>query len=56
MAGGPAHVIGNLMGGATSLGVAINRPDLVRKLVLMGAAGLDIANPGPQPPRRPGRL
>ena len=47
VAGGPAHVIGNSMGGATSLGVAINRPDLVRKLVLMGAAGLDIANPDP---------
>jgi 2-hydroxy-6-oxo-6-(2'-aminophenyl)hexa-2,4-dienoate hydrolase len=45
--GGPAHIIGNSMGGATSLGVAINRPDLLRKLVLMGAAGLDIANPDP---------
>ena len=46
-AGGPAHVIGNSMGGATALGVAINRPELLRKLVLMGAAGLDIANPDP---------
>jgi 2-hydroxy-6-oxo-6-(2'-aminophenyl)hexa-2,4-dienoate hydrolase len=43
--GGPAFVIGNSMGGATALGVAIKRPDLVEKLVLMGAAGLDIANP-----------
>lgn len=42
---GPVHLIGNSMGGATSLGVAINRPDLLDKLVLMGAAGLDIANP-----------
>jgi pimeloyl-ACP methyl ester carboxylesterase len=33
------------MGGATALGVTIQRPDLVRKLVLMGAAGLDISNP-----------
>ena len=46
IAGGrPVHLIGNSMGGATSLGVAIHRPDLVDKLVLMGAAGLDIANP-----------
>lgn len=43
--GKPVHLIGNSMGGATSLGVAINRPDLLNKLVLMGAAGLDIANP-----------
>jgi pimeloyl-ACP methyl ester carboxylesterase len=43
--GGPTHIIGNSMGGATALGVAIRRPDLLRKLVLMGAAGLDIANP-----------
>lgn len=45
VAQGPAHVIGNSMGGATALGVAIRRPDLLKKLVLMGAAGLDIANP-----------
>jgi len=43
--GGPVHLIGNSMGGATALGVTIQRPDLVRKLVLMGAAGLDISNP-----------
>lgn len=47
VAGGPAHIIGNSMGGATALGVAITRPDLLRKLILMGAAGLDIANPDP---------
>src|SRR5277367_3541374 len=47
--GGPAHIIGNSMGGATALGVAIKRPDLLRKLVLMGAAGLDISNPDPAP-------
>ncbi len=46
---GPVHLIGNSMGGATALGVTIQRPDLVRKLVLMGAAGLDIANPDPAP-------
>jgi 2-hydroxy-6-oxo-6-(2'-aminophenyl)hexa-2,4-dienoate hydrolase len=42
-----ADVIGNSMGGATALGVAMERPDLVRKLVLMGSAGLAIANPDP---------
>jgi len=46
IAGGkPVLLIGNSMGGATALGVTIQRPDLIRKLVLMGAAGLDIANP-----------
>jgi pimeloyl-ACP methyl ester carboxylesterase len=45
---GPVNLIGNSMGGATSLGVAMARPDLVRKLVLMGSAGLDIANPDPE--------
>jgi pimeloyl-ACP methyl ester carboxylesterase len=45
----PAYLIGNSMGGATALGVTIARPDLVRKLVLMGAAGLDISNPDPAP-------
>jgi pimeloyl-ACP methyl ester carboxylesterase len=47
--GKPVHLIGNSMGGATALGVTIQRPDLVKKLVLMGAAGLDIANPDPKP-------
>ena len=47
--GEPVHLIGNSMGGATALGLTIQRPDLVKKLVLMGAAGLDIANPDPAP-------
>ncbi len=47
--GKPVFLIGNSMGGATALGVTIARPELVRKLVLMGAAGLDIANPDPAP-------
>lgn len=34
-------LVGNSMGGATSLGVAMERPDLVANLVLMGAAGYD---------------
>lgn len=36
---GPALLIGNSMGGCTSLGVAIQRPDLVDSLVLMGSGG-----------------
>ena len=43
----PVLLIGNSMGGATALGVTIEHPELVRKLVLMGAAGLDISNPDP---------
>ncbi|WP_397476281.1 alpha/beta fold hydrolase [Pusillimonas sp.] len=43
------NLIGNSMGGATSLGACIQRPDLVKKLVLMGAAGLDVNNPDPTP-------
>lgn len=37
---GPVHLIGNSMGGSTSTGVAVNRPDLVRKVVLMGSGGI----------------
>jgi pimeloyl-ACP methyl ester carboxylesterase len=36
---GPARLIGNSMGGCTSLGVAMKRPDLVDSLVLMGSGG-----------------
>jgi 2-hydroxy-6-oxo-6-(2'-aminophenyl)hexa-2,4-dienoate hydrolase len=35
-----ASLVGNSMGGATALGVAMMRPELVDKLVLMGSAGL----------------
>jgi 2-hydroxy-6-oxo-6-(2'-aminophenyl)hexa-2,4-dienoate hydrolase len=38
---GPATLIGNSMGGATSIGVAVARPELVKRLVLMGSAGLN---------------
>lgn len=41
------RVIGNSMGGATALGLAITSPERVKKLVLMGSAGLNIANPDP---------
>jgi 2-hydroxy-6-oxo-6-(2'-aminophenyl)hexa-2,4-dienoate hydrolase len=35
-------LVGNSMGGATAIGVAVERPDLVGKLVLMGSAGLNV--------------
>lgn len=38
---GPATLIGNSMGGATAIGVAVARPELVKRLVLMGSAGLN---------------
>jgi len=34
------HIIGNSLGGALALHIANKRPDLVNKMVLMGAAGL----------------
>jgi len=37
---GGCALVGNSMGGATGIGVAVERPDLLRKLVLMGSAGL----------------
>ncbi|WP_421730087.1 alpha/beta fold hydrolase [Brevundimonas sp.] len=42
-------MVGNSMGGATAIGVALNRPELIRRLVLMGSAGLPIPErPSPQ--------
>lgn len=38
---GPVNMIGNSMGGAATLGVAMKRPDLLNKIVLMGSAGLN---------------
>jgi 2-hydroxy-6-oxo-6-(2'-aminophenyl)hexa-2,4-dienoate hydrolase len=35
-----AAIIGNSMGGLTAMGVAVDRPDLVNRLVLMGSAGV----------------
>lgn len=34
------HIIGNSMGGALTLHIAHKRPDLVKKMVLMGAVGI----------------
>lgn len=41
LAVGPAHLVGNSMGGATAIGVAVERPELVQRMVLMGSAGLN---------------
>jgi pimeloyl-ACP methyl ester carboxylesterase len=38
---GPVDIVGNSMGGATALGVAMMRPDLARNIVLMGSGGLN---------------
>lgn len=38
---GPVHLIGNSMGSVVAMGVAMQRPDLVRKMTLMGSAGLN---------------
>lgn len=37
---GPVNLVGNSMGGLTSLCVAEKQPDLIRRLVLMGPAGI----------------
>lgn len=44
---GPVSLVGNSMGGITSLGIAARRPDLVKKLVLMGSAGIKTAGVPP---------
>src|SRR5437762_1679012 len=44
VAPGSVSIIGNSMGGATALGVAMMRPDLVAKLVLMGSAGIKVSD------------
>ena len=38
---GPVNIVGNSMGSAVALGVAMQRPDLLRKIVLMSSAGLN---------------
>jgi pimeloyl-ACP methyl ester carboxylesterase len=37
---GPAYIIGNSMGGLTSLSLSVSRPDLVKAQVLMGSAAI----------------
>jgi pimeloyl-ACP methyl ester carboxylesterase len=46
---GPVSIIGNSMGGAAALGVSMERPELIRRLVLMGSAGIAVNNPDPAP-------
>lgn len=42
-------IVGNSMGGAAAIGVALDRPELVARLVLMGSAGLPIPErPSPE--------
>ncbi|MBZ6377161.1 alpha/beta hydrolase [Pacificimonas flava] len=43
-----AAYVGNSMGGATGIGIAVDRPDLISRMVLMGSAGLPIP-PKPSP-------
>ena len=46
--GEPVHVIGHSMGGILAIRLAAERPDLVRSLVLVSAAGMPFAvRPGP---------
>jgi 2,6-dioxo-6-phenylhexa-3-enoate hydrolase len=45
-----AHLVGNSMGGASALTVALEYPDRLDKLVLMGSAGLGTSLFVPQPP------
>jgi pimeloyl-ACP methyl ester carboxylesterase len=43
---GTVDIIGNSMGGAIGLSIATARPELVRRLVLMGSMGVAMALPG----------
>ena len=48
--GGPAHLAGHSLGGATALHVALRYPGLVRRLILISAS---IRPPGPRAPDSP---
>lgn len=41
-------IVGNSMGGYTAMAVALRRPDLVKNLILMGAAGLPVDSARPE--------
>jgi pimeloyl-ACP methyl ester carboxylesterase len=42
---GTVDIIGNSMGGAVALSIAVARPDVVRRIVLMGSMGVAMALP-----------
>ena len=42
---GPVDIIGNSMGGAVALSIAAARPEMVRRIVLMGSMGVAMALP-----------
>jgi 2-hydroxymuconate-semialdehyde hydrolase len=42
---GPIDIIGNSMGGAIALSIAVARPQVVRRMVLMGSMGVAMALP-----------
>lgn len=44
-----AHVVGNSLGGACALRMALERPDRIGALILMGPGGIDLARTGPTP-------
>jgi len=46
---GSAHLIGNSLGGGTTLKLALSYPEKVGKFVLMGPAGGDVTTTGPTP-------
>lgn len=46
---GKASIIGNSLGGATALNLALEYPDRVEKLVLMGSGGTAVSNFVPNP-------
>lgn len=46
-----AHFIGNSLGGGTSTRMALNHPDKVDKLLLMGPGGISSTSSPPTPPK-----
>lgn len=44
---GPVHLGGNSLGGAISTCLALERPNLVRSLTLIGSAGVEMPRPSP---------
>lgn len=44
-----AHVIGNSLGGACALRMALDRPERIERLVLMGPGGIDLSRREPTP-------